>query len=294
MDIVRRERGRGKVMTICESIKKRYIRLSKGQRKVAQYVIDNPNVVATQVASEIGRLAGVSESTVIRFCYAMSLSGYSELQEKMKQYILERDGVIPVLPKTHASKRQNIQFNDVLTKDMKELLTVLQQTDLQQCNATIQTIHEAKNIYVVGLDEAFPIAYSFYYQLGQLRENVHIVQNESLNRGTDFLQESSSTAVIIISLDDQQEGIAAITDLLKRKNTSVITISNKTYVKLKKVSSNYFDLNKQGQLEDGTVAMFAFVHALVKCLVAKFEDCYQQQTNEQHKQTIRKSLIEVS
>lgn len=281
-------------MTICESIKKRYIRLSKGQRKVAQYVIDNPNAVATQVASEIGRLAGVSESTVIRFCYAMSLAGYSELQEKMKQYILEKDGVIPVLPKTHASKRQNIQFNDVLTKDMKELLTVLQQTDLQQCNATIQTIHDAKEIYIVGFEEALPIAFSLYYQLSQLRENVHIVQNESINRGIDFLQTSSSSAVIVISLDDQQEGVAALTEVLKRKNTSVITISNKTYVKLKKVSSNYFDLNKQGQLEDGTVAMYAFVHALIKCLVAEFEDSYQQQANKQQKQTIHKTLIEVS
>ncbi|MER1999523.1 MAG: MurR/RpiR family transcriptional regulator [Lysinibacillus sp.] len=281
-------------MTICESIKKRYIRLSKGQRKVAQYVIDNPNAVATQVASEIGRLAGVSESTVIRFCYAMSLAGYSELQEKMKQYILEKDGVIPVLPKTHASKRQNIQFNDVLTKDMKELLTVLQQTDLQQCNATIQTIHDAKEIYIVGFEEALPIAFSLYYQLSQLRENVHIVQNESINRGIDFLQTISSSAVIVISLDDQQEGVAALTEVLKRKNTSVITISNKTYVKLKKVSSNYFDLNKQGQLEDGTVAMYAFVHALIKCLVAEFEDSYQQQANKQQKQTIHKTLIEVS
>ena len=59
--------------------------MSRGQRKVAQFVIDNPTLVTTHIASEVGQLIGVSESTVIRFCYAMELGGFSELQEEIKK-----------------------------------------------------------------------------------------------------------------------------------------------------------------------------------------------------------------
>ena len=100
-------------MSICDNINKRFIRLSKGQRKVAQFVVDNPNVIASQVASEVGRLAGVSESTVIRFCYAIDLSGFSELQEKMKEFVVESGG-IPAPKRKAAKKEKKNACNEVM------------------------------------------------------------------------------------------------------------------------------------------------------------------------------------
>ena len=58
-------------MNIYDFIKSKYLRLSKGQRKVAQFILEQPSTIITNIASEVGRLAGVSESTVIRFCYAI-------------------------------------------------------------------------------------------------------------------------------------------------------------------------------------------------------------------------------
>ena len=280
-------------MTICESIKKRYIRLSKGQRKVAQYVIDNPNIVATQVASEVGRLAGVSESTVIRFCYAMNLSGYSELQEKMKQHLLDKDGVVPVMPKTRTSKRQNIQFNDVLSKDMKELLAVMQQADEQQCNQAVKMIHEAKEIYVVGFQSALPVAFSFYYELSKLRARVHMLQYDVTKIKTDIMHMSDASTVVMIHLDAEQEDAIAVAELAKRKKATIVTLINIASPKMKQLSSEYFVLNKDKQVEDGTIAMFAFLRAFTKCLVAQFEESYDMEENERAKSFVNK-LIEVS
>lgn len=283
-------------MTICESIKKRYIRLSKGQRKVAQYVIDNPNVVATQVASEIGRLAGVSESTVIRFCYAMNLSGFSELQEKMKHYILEKDGVIPVLPKTNtnATKKQKVQLDEVLSNNMKELLTVLQQMNVQQYNEIVTTLQDAQDIYIVGLNEALPVAFASYYELKQLRNNVHMMQNDAKKIASDILQMDNTSAVLIINVGNQCEELMEIAELIKRKNAKIITITNNSYSKLKKISTNYFDLNRQGQLEDGNVVIYALLRAIVKCLAAQLEEINSLKVSEQVNKSVNKLLIEVS
>ena len=280
-------------MTICESIKKRYIRLSKGQRKVAQYVIDNPNIVATQVASEVGRLAGVSESTVIRFCYAMNLSGYNELQEKMKQHLLDKEGVVPVMPMTRTSKRRNIQFNDVLSKDMKELLAVMQQADEQQCNQAVKMIHEAKEIYVVGFQSALPVAFSFYYELSKLRTQVHMLQYDAAKIRTDFMHMSDASTVIMIHLDAEQEDAIAVAELAKRKKATIVTLINIASPKMKQLSSEYFVLNKDKQVEDGTIAMFALLRAFTKCLVAQFEESYDTKENEIAKTFVNK-LIEVS
>lgn len=72
-------------MTIFEVIKKKFLRLSKGQRKVAQYVLANPNQVVASNISDIVRAVGVSQSTVIRFCYALDLPGFVALQNELRK-----------------------------------------------------------------------------------------------------------------------------------------------------------------------------------------------------------------
>lgn len=62
-------------------IQQEYNQLSKGQQKVAKYLLEQPGEFAVKLASEIGEQVGVSETTVIRFCYSIKLSGFSELQK---------------------------------------------------------------------------------------------------------------------------------------------------------------------------------------------------------------------
>lgn len=67
-------------MNLKDIIQQNYFKLSKGQQKVAKYLIENPKEFAVRNAEEIGFQVGVSETTVIRFCYAIQLSGFSELK----------------------------------------------------------------------------------------------------------------------------------------------------------------------------------------------------------------------
>ena len=162
-------------MNICESINKRYIRLSKGQRKVAQFVVDNPNIIASQIASEVGRLAGVSESTVIRFCYAMDLSGFSELQEKMKAYLIE-SGELPIV-KQRAPKKK--QVTDSVAKAIGDVTASVAAVDSVVIEKTAQVIEASKSVYIIGFRQAVPAALWFYNELTAQRDNVYLVQHDA-------------------------------------------------------------------------------------------------------------------
>ena len=59
-------------------IRKKREGLSKGQKKIADYVLNNYEKAAFLTALELGNEAGVSESTVVRFASALGLSGYPE------------------------------------------------------------------------------------------------------------------------------------------------------------------------------------------------------------------------
>ncbi|WP_376785292.1 MurR/RpiR family transcriptional regulator, partial [Siminovitchia terrae] len=74
--------------TFIDKIKLKYHTLSSGHKKVGKYVLDQPQEVAMKSASQLGKVIGVSETTVIRFCYALEYSGYSELQIEVRKYLI--------------------------------------------------------------------------------------------------------------------------------------------------------------------------------------------------------------
>ncbi|HJH10703.1 MAG TPA: hypothetical protein K8V30_03235 [Metalysinibacillus jejuensis] len=72
-------------MTLCEHIKGKYLRLSKGQKIVAQYVINHPHMVVQNSIASLSKEIGVSESTIVRFCYAIEVNGFVALQERLRE-----------------------------------------------------------------------------------------------------------------------------------------------------------------------------------------------------------------
>ena len=137
-------------MNIYDYIKSKYLRLSKGQRKVAQFILEQPNTIVTNIASEVGRLAGVSESTVIRFCYAVELSGYGELQYKLNEYL--------TLKNTIASPRiEKKVISDEVKGQMivhaKQISDVIQKVDSRQVMSAIHTICQAHHTYIIGFND---------------------------------------------------------------------------------------------------------------------------------------------
>lgn len=78
------KQGRTFDVTVEETIKQKYLRLSKGQKIVAQYVLSHPNLVVESTIAKLSGRIGVSESTIVRFCYAIDLQGFATLQQALK------------------------------------------------------------------------------------------------------------------------------------------------------------------------------------------------------------------
>mgnify|MGYP001754778070 FL=1 len=48
---------------------------SKGQKRIADYILQNYDKAAFMTASKLGKLSGVSESTVVRFASELGYDG---------------------------------------------------------------------------------------------------------------------------------------------------------------------------------------------------------------------------
>ncbi|MDL2258634.1 MurR/RpiR family transcriptional regulator [Eubacteriales bacterium OttesenSCG-928-K08] len=176
-------------------LKSQYHMLSKGQKQIAAYILDNYDRAAFITASKMGVAVGVSESTVVRFAYTMGYDGYPSLQRALQELIRNK-----------LTSMQRIQ----LTSDMEQsdvLKTVLK-ADMQNIRATIDLVDEpaflqsvdillnAKRIYVVGMRSAYPIAQFLAYYLKYICTGV-VSANNALHDACELIAGIAEDEVLV-------------------------------------------------------------------------------------------------
>ena len=64
-----------------------YPNLSKGHKKIADYIINHYQKASFMTAANLGKTVGVSESTVVRFATNIGFDGYPELQKYLQEMV---------------------------------------------------------------------------------------------------------------------------------------------------------------------------------------------------------------
>ncbi len=161
-------------------------RLSKGHRKIAQYIVEHYDKAVFMTASRLGESVGVSESTVVRFASAMGYEGYPQLQRSLQELVSHRLTANQRFEmSTEIEPREALGV--VLKSDMQNLRATLEQLDADVFEDVVKRLLSAGSIYVMGLRSAAPLAQFMGYYLNYIFDNVHLVSSGA----TDVFEEIS-------------------------------------------------------------------------------------------------------
>ncbi|MDD6049699.1 MAG: MurR/RpiR family transcriptional regulator [Clostridiales bacterium] len=161
-------------------------RLSKGHRKIAQYIVEHYDKAVFMTASKLGESVGVSESTVVRFASAMGYEGYPQLQRSLQELVSHRLTANQRFEmSTEIDPREALSV--VLKSDVQNLRATMEQMDVAVFEDVVNRLLSAKAIYVMGLRSAAPLAQFMGYYLNYIFDNVHLVSSGA----TDVFEEIS-------------------------------------------------------------------------------------------------------
>ena len=264
-------------MSINEDIKRKFVRLSKGQRKVGQFVLENPTVVIANGAAEVGRQANVSESTVIRFCYAMDLSGYVELQEEIRSYLMTQNEGVRVSSTYSTGKHHGLNYGKIMQRDIQNIQDTIGLINDHTLQKSAKWMHEADSIYILGARQAASVASWLSYTLKTLRPNVKQIRTDS----DDFVQQINSmserTTLIVFSFDKHTKDMKSIVEIAKMKKVKIIAITDSALSPLREYTSALFALGMKNQSSlDIIPVLFSFMHALIEEMISHNKVKYDQ------------------
>jgi len=155
-------------------------RLSKGHRKISDFIIQNYDKAVFMTASSLGNSVGVSESTVVRFAVALGFDGYPQLQRALQELVRHRLTAVQRFEMTSDLSQSEV-LQAVLKGDMQNIRQTMEEMNERVFDNVINRIVSARSIYVMGVRSAAPLAQFLGYYLHFMFDNVQIASNGVLD-----------------------------------------------------------------------------------------------------------------
>jgi len=156
-------------------IQGKFMRLSKGQKLIAEYILKYYDKAAFMTAAKLGISVGVSESTVVRFANELGFSGYPKLQKSLQELIKNKLTTVQRLELRNDYFSDGDALKGVLKADMENIRATLEKINQNTFEDVVKNIFEAQRIYIVGLRSSTALAEFLGFYLNIILQNVKTV-----------------------------------------------------------------------------------------------------------------------
>ena len=148
---------------------------SKGQRRIAAYILESYDKAAFMTASRLGKTVGVSESTVVRFAVELGYDGYPSMQKALQEMVMNRLTSVQRIGVTNDRIGNQDVVSMVLQSDIEKLRQTNETVNREDFQAAVAAILRARRIYVLGVRSASALSHFMGYYLNYMFDNVHVV-----------------------------------------------------------------------------------------------------------------------
>ena len=261
----------GNTNDLTSRINECYGSLSKGQKILATYITDNYDKAVFLTAAKMGQVVGVSESTVVRFATHLGYKGYPEFQKALEEMVRNKLNSIQRMEVTYGRVPQSEILDTVLRADIEKIKLTMENIDHNAFELAVETILEAKSIYIVGIRSCAPLAsfLGFYFNL--LFDNVHLMHTNSSSELFEQMVRISKDDVIIgISFPRYSMRTLKAMEFANNRNAKVITLTDSVHSPMNLYSScNLIARSDMASIVDSLVAPLSVINALIVALCMK-------------------------
>lgn len=200
---------------------------SKGQKRIAGYILSDYDKAAFMTAGKLGNLVSVSESTVVRFAAVLGYDGYPAMQKALQELVRSKLTSIQRIQASNSTLFSSDVITSVLQQDMDKIRVAVEEVDRAAFAAVVDKMIAARHIYILGVRSSSFLAGYLHFYLHLIFDNVSLVTSNSagdilestlrigpgdLLVGISFPRYSQSTVKGVRFAHDRGADVVAVTD----------------------------------------------------------------------------------
>ena len=160
-------------------IENRRNEMSRGQKRIADFILENYQQAAYMTTVQLGVAADVSESTVVRFAHAMGYQGYPEFQQAFLEVVKNKLTAVQRMEVTNRLIGDGDVLSKVLTSDVQKIKRTLEETKRESFNRVVDMLIRAKKVYIIGVRSSNMLAQFLSLNLRMILDSVHPIDASS-------------------------------------------------------------------------------------------------------------------
>ncbi len=238
-------------------------RLSKGQKRIAEYIVNHYDKAAFMTASKLGDKVQVSESTVVRFAIALGYDGYPALQKALQEMIRNRLTAVQRVEMT-GDMSESAVLGTVFKADVQNIRQTIEDLDEANFSRTVDALCEAERVYVVGVRSSAPLAQFLGYYMNFIRDNVMVITSGISDVLEQVARVGEKDVVLGISFPRYSRRTIEAMNYAKGKGATVVSLTDTPLSPLGEASD--FCLTARSDMAsfvDSLVAPLSMINALI-------------------------------
>lgn len=146
------------MQSLFEAIQNSYDEIPQAQRAVAQYVMDHYQSIPFLSVTAMAKEVGVSDTTIIKFCMQLGLSGFSEFKRIITDYVQNQASWYNQLQNSLHQIKEQDAYTAVYSSELSNLQTTMTNPMNRECyDKLLPLIDRAESIYIMGFrSSAYP------------------------------------------------------------------------------------------------------------------------------------------
>ena len=249
--------------SVLQTIRQQMDGFSKGQKRIAEYILSDYDKAAFMTAAKLGKTAQVSESTVVRFASELGYSGYPAMQKALQELIRGR------LTSVQRIRASEMEEGDLLSRamhrDVETINATIESIDRAAFASVVEKLLAAEHVYIVGVrSSAFLAGYlNFYLRL--LMDNVILVHHSAAGEIYEQMVHIGPKDVLIaISFPRYSNMVIHAVDMACERGADVIAITDNGMSPLMPYATEALFVQCEAlSYVDSLAAPLSFLNALV-------------------------------
>lgn len=255
-------------------INKHLAKMSKGQKKLAGFILANYDKAAFMTAAKMGKAVGVSESTVVRFATLLEYKGYPEFQKAMENLVQDKLNSIERIEVASGKMSRQEVLETVLRADAEKIKLTLDNIDREAFETAVDILLTSRRIYVVGVRSCSALAGFLGFYLNMILENVTVISTNNFSEMFEqMIKINKKDCIVGISFPRYSMRTLKAMEFANDRNARVIAITDSKNSPLSLYSScNLLARSDMASIVDSLVAPLSVINALIVSLCIKRQD----------------------
>ena len=235
----------------------KYNTLSKNQKKVADFIINDMNEAAFLSVVEIGERCGASKATVVRFAQSVGYDGFLDFRNALHNAVHNKFSNLERFPFIAETDKETIY--EVAKQDVGNINQTVESLNLDSFKNIVNKFSEADTIFTYGKGISSLMSQVLAYSLSQVATKSKSVSGMHLSYEEEMMYMTPADCLVVLSFPPYSKETLDIAQLAKERGISVIAFTDRRTSPVNRIADDSLFIQSENMLFTNSFAAISMV-----------------------------------